>query len=154
MALFLSTHDNKMDTKGRVSVPASFRKTLARADNGLILYPSPDKKCLIGCTEERMEFIAETIDQMDQNSPEAAVYMQLMASAHPVNIDADGRILLSTALIKYAGLSGMVTFTGIGRDFQIWDAAHYAEYSAEIKSSDAYKNTQIRMSKPAQKGGG
>ena len=153
MALFLSTHDNKMDAKGRVSVPAPFRKVLARADNGLILYPSPDKHCLIGCTEERMEFIAETIDQMDQNSEEAAVYMQLMASAHPANIDSDGRIMLSASLIAYAGLSAAVTFTGVGRDFQIWDTAQYDDYSAKIKSSTAFKQTQIRMSKPQHKEG-
>ena len=56
MAVFLSTFANKVDRKGRVSVPASFRSVLERqASSGLILYPSFKHPCIDGCGDERIQ---------------------------------------------------------------------------------------------------
>ena len=103
--LFLSTFENKIDAKGRVSIPASFRNTLARSNGGLVLYPNMLKPFIEGCDTNRMAQYAEAADQLDQTSEDAEAYFAMMASAREMRIDSDGRIMLTDELIACAGLS-------------------------------------------------
>ena len=62
MALFLSTYINRIDKKGRVSVPSSFRSVLEQNGlKGMICYPSPTLKSIEGCTANRMQKISDAI---------------------------------------------------------------------------------------------
>ena len=64
--MFLSSYENKLDKKGRVSVPATFRSHLsALGYNGFITYPSFNNSALEGCTQDRIEKINDTIDSLN-----------------------------------------------------------------------------------------
>ena len=64
--MFLSTYENKLDKKGRVSVPASFRSYLSNLGyNGIICYPSFNHSCLEAWSQDRIEKITNAIDSLN-----------------------------------------------------------------------------------------
>ena len=64
--MFLSTYQNKLDKKGRVSVPASFRSYLSNLGyNGVICYPSFNNNCIEAWPQDRIEKISNAIDSLN-----------------------------------------------------------------------------------------
>jgi len=132
--LFLSTFENKIDAKGRISIPAPFRNALARSNGGLVLYPNMLKPFIEGCDTNRMAQYAEAADQLDQSSEDAEAYFAMMASAREMRIDSDGRIMLTEELIACAGLTDDALFAGRGKAFEIWQPERYREHNQTIKT--------------------
>ena len=126
MAVFLSTFANKVDRKGRVSVPAPFRGVLDRQNStGIILYPSFKHPCIEGSGDERIQEIVDSIDALDAFSDEAENLQTILADARQLSIDTDGRIVMPPELLDYAGLRDTATFVGLGKSFQIWAPAAF-----------------------------
>jgi MraZ protein len=131
MTHFLGTHQNKLDAKGRVSVPAPFRAALRALANGngngegtttLVLRPSHKHSCIEAWPTAFFDALATPLDSLDvfsdaQDNLLAALY----ADAYPVETDREGRILVPESLVAYARLSESVVFMGLGRTFQIWE---------------------------------
>jgi MraZ protein len=147
MTQFLGTHQNRLDAKGRVSVPASFRAVL-RAFNGddpasngngngggqIVLRPSHKHPCIEAWPNSVFQQLSTPLERLDIFSEEhddlaAALY----ASAFPVESDKEGRIVLPEPLAAHAGLTGPVVFMGLGRIFQIWEPEAAARRSAEAR---------------------
>ena len=64
--MFLSSYENKIDKKGRVSVPATFRSHLnSMGYNGFITYPSFNHSALEACSQDRIEKLSNTIDSLN-----------------------------------------------------------------------------------------
>ena len=64
--MFLSSYENKLDKKGRVSVPATFRSHLnSLGYNGFITYPSFNHSALEACSQDRIEKLSNTIDSLN-----------------------------------------------------------------------------------------
>jgi MraZ protein len=131
MSPFLGTHQNRIDAKGRVSVPALFRAALKGADGTarLILRPSHKQPCVEAWPEAVFEALANPLSGLDLFSEKhddmAAV---LYADAYPIDADKEGRILLPDMLVRHAGLVDSVVFMGMGRVFQIWEPAAATSY--------------------------
>ena len=126
VAVFLSTFANKVDRKGRVSVPAPFRAVLDRqASAGIILYPSFKHPCIECSGDERIQEIVDSIDALDAFSDEAENLQTILADARQLSIDSDGRIVMPPELLSYAGLTDNATFVGLGKSFQIWERAAF-----------------------------
>jgi MraZ protein len=127
VALFLATIVNKVDSKGRVSVPAPFRAALGpEADHGLILFRAHSHECLEGFAYSYMKELSERLDQFDMFSAEqddlaTAVFGDAVQAA----IDGDGRIVLPAPLIQHARIDGEAAFVGMGKKFQIWNPATF-----------------------------
>jgi len=123
MALFLSFYENRLDTKGRISVPATFRAAIA-SDKfaGVVLYRSFTNNCIEGLSMERMEKIAAATDKMGlfDNTLDDLTAM-LFADARPLQFDSNGRIIIPSELLKHAGISDSAVFVGRGNSFQIWN---------------------------------
>lgn len=125
--LFLSTYTNKLDSKGRVSVPATFRAMLAAEDAGnVILFRSSNHKCLEGFGMATMMEISKRLDQFDLFSDEQDdLATTIFGEARQISIDGDGRIKLPDELCTFAGLKDKACFVGLGRKFQIWSPENY-----------------------------
>ena len=66
MSLFLSTFTNKIDSKGRVSLPASFRTSLMQpSQEGFVLFKSYTHPALEGCSYQRMKQLSDSMDTLD-----------------------------------------------------------------------------------------
>lgn len=133
MDLFLSTYENKLDAKGRVSVPAPYRSVLERNRSPLYIYKSLTLPCLEGCGPERISQIVDAIDEMDSLSKEAEVLQTMLFSAQEMKIDSDGRMLLPAEFVDFAGLDGGALFAGIGRSFQIWRPDRHQQREQESR---------------------
>nr|WP_254511811.1 division/cell wall cluster transcriptional repressor MraZ [Komagataeibacter oboediens] len=122
----MGTHQNRLDAKGRVSIPSAFRTALrARAKSGeplAILRPSHLHPCLEAWPADAFAALTRPLDEMDIFSEDHDdLATALYADAYPFEADKEGRILLPETLRTYAGLTDQVTFMGLGRTFQIWD---------------------------------
>jgi MraZ protein len=128
--LFLSTYTNKVDRKGRVSVPATFRSSLAthRHPNIVILFPSLKLAALDGSGSDYMEDLQSRLAQLDPLSDEYDDLSLMFADAHQLAIDGDGRIVLPETLKEHAQIADEAAFVGRGATFQVWEPARYAAH--------------------------
>ena len=135
MALFLGTIENKVDTKGRVSVPSEFRNALKGDDfQGVILFHSFTDKCIEGSTMTRMEQMAEATDNLDLFSEENQNLNSLIFSdARQLLFDVTGRIVIPTDLLKFAGITDKALFVGRGKTFQIWNEDNFYKAQEEVR---------------------
>ena len=120
---------NKVDRKGRVSVPAQFRAALSDAPyQGVIAYPSLKDPAIDVFGRGMLEELNERrLDKtMSDGEFERAllgtdnIIDTVMAMAYELPFDGEGRILLPDTLAKEAGISDRATFVGRGTRFQIW----------------------------------
>lgn len=134
MDRFVSTFTNKVDAKGRVSVPAPFRAVLERdgfssgESRGIYCYPSLDAPAL----DAGGERLAQTIDRLLSGLPDYSderdeLSVALYGDVQVLAIDGDGRIVLPESLRAHAGISGQVAFVGLGGKFQMWEPARFEE---------------------------
>ena len=123
MDLFISKFINKIDKKGRVSLPSSFRNVLPKSNrNEIILYKSIKTKSIEGCGVGRLNEIAERINNLDFFSEDyddfsSSIFSEIVTS----NVDKEGRFLIPEDLKKYANLNNEAAFFGQGYFFQIWN---------------------------------
>ena len=134
MDRFVSTFTNKVDAKGRVSIPAAFRAVLERdgyksgGAAGIYCYPSLDAPAL----DAGGERLAQKIDGLlaglqDYSDERDELSVALYGDVQVLSIDADGRIVLPEALRLHAGIDGQVTFVGLGDKFQMWEPGRFNE---------------------------
>jgi MraZ protein len=134
LALFLSTFVNKVDRKGRVSVPASFRLALTGQNfNGIIAFPSFKLPALEASGIDRMEEVSDRIDQLAEFSEDRDALSSILADAEPLAFDGEGRIVLPEALCKHAGITENAAFVGRGRTFQIWEPQRFQAHQQEMR---------------------
>ncbi len=144
MGQFLGTHLNRIDAKGRVSIPAPFRAALrALSDEGaapLILRQSHAHACVEGWPARVFEALATPLERLDVFGEDHEDLAQVLYSdAYPVESDKEGRIVLPDALVQHAGLSDTIVFMGLGRTFQIWEPA-----AAERRRAEARERARAR----------
>ena len=123
MDLFVSSFANKIDKKGRVSLPSTFRNVLPKSSkNEIILYKSIKSNSIEGCGAERLNEIAKRINNLDFFSEDYDDFStSVFAEIIPTNIDKEGRFLIPEQLKKYAKIENEVLFFGQGFFFQIWE---------------------------------
>ena len=128
--IFLSTFINKIDAKGRVSVPSSFRSVLEESGfKGMICYPSPVLDSVEGCGFNRIKKLSDTIDALGPFSKERSAFStSLLADSHQLSFDTEGRVILPNKLVEFASIKDQVSFVGMGETFQMWDPDKYSEF--------------------------
>ncbi len=124
MPLFLSTFANKVDKKGRISVPAPFRAALVgQAYQGVVLFKATQHPCLEGFDFATMDELSSRLDHFDLfSSAQDDLATAIFAESVPCPFDSEGRIGVPANLLAYAGIDEAATFVGLGRKFQIWDS--------------------------------
>lgn len=127
MALFLSTFLNKLDKKGRVSVPSSFRAALSsQSFNGIVVFRSPNAPAIEGFGMDRMEKLSKHIDKLDIFSDDQQDWaLSIFADAQQLSFDSDGRVTLPAIFCEHAHIKDAVAFVGRGPTFQIWDPGKF-----------------------------
>ncbi len=141
MFQFLGTHQNRLDAKGRVSIPAAFRAALrtesdTEAAASLILRMSHKHRCIEGWPLARFALMATPLGHYNQFSDaHDNMSSTLFADAAPAEADKEGRIVLPDEMVEYAGLSNQVTFMGMGELFQIWEPTAAARRRAEAREA-------------------
>lgn len=136
MDRFVSTFTNKIDTKGRVSVPASFRAVLERDGyaGGIYCYPSLDAPALDAGGQSLAQKIDVLLDELPDYSDERdELSVALYGDVHVLAFDQDGRIVLPEVLRAHADLSTHVAFVGLGQKFQMWEPGRFEQRRARAR---------------------
>ena len=121
MNLFVSTFTNKIDKKGRVSLPSVFRSALPKDNrNEIILSKSLRNNVIDGLSVNRVNEIAKRINNLDFFSEEHEDFTtSIFSEMVPTNLDKEGRFLIPEKFKKFANLKNEVSFIGQGYYFQI-----------------------------------
>tara|TARA_B100000989_G_C19254094_1_gene349316 strand:- start:74 stop:535 length:462 start_codon:yes stop_codon:yes gene_type:complete len=124
MDLFISKYFNKIDKKGRVSFPSSFRNALPKSNkNEIILYKSIKTHSIEGCGIGRLEEIAKRINNLDFFSNDHDDFSSsIFSEVISINLDKEGRFLIPEELKNYANIKTEAAFFGQGHFFQIWES--------------------------------
>jgi MraZ protein len=150
VALFLSTAVNKIDKKGRVSVPAAWRAAvLGQSFPGIIVFRSFKLEALEGCDVERMTEMSQRLDTLDQFSEEHESLASIFADAQQLAFDGEGRIVLPEFLIQHAGIGETAAFVGQGRTFQIWEPRRWQDHSEALRTRMKQKGATLPGQRPA-----
>ncbi len=140
MAVLIGRHTNKIDKKGRISVPKAFRDALSKpvlkergppdVFPGIYLYRSFKYPLIEGCGEMFIQRIIDSLDELKLFSDEQDdLAVTLLGNSYEITYDTEGRILLPAELRAYAGLGEEAVFVGRGTRFQIWEPEAYKAYN-------------------------
>jgi len=135
MALFLDTFVNKLDRKGRVSVPAPYRQQLAsHGFQGIAALPSFKHRAIQCGSLDWLDQINRQLGGVDLFSDEHDdLTATLFGDTKQLPFDGEGRIILPPALIEHAGIGELAAFVGRGSTFEIWDPSALDAYKAEAR---------------------
>ena len=151
--MFLSSYENKLDKKGRVSVPATFRSHLSSLGyNGFISYPSFNHSALEACSQDRIEKLSNTIDSLNPFE-EKRDYFATSILSESVNLqfDTEGRVSLTEKLLQHANIKNNILFVGLGKTFQIWEPKTFEKFKV-VARKKAYQNRSNLKWENKQKG--
>jgi MraZ protein len=133
MNRFVANFTLRLDSKGRVSIPGSFRSVLSRDGfDGLYCYPALDRpaidaggSALMVEIEALMGRYAPFSDQRER------LALALYGTSETLKIDSEGRVVLSDNLKRHTGVTETVAFVGLGHKFQIWEPGRFQRELAE-----------------------
>jgi MraZ protein len=154
VAIFIGTHENRVDQKGRVSVPAAFRSALAGLPfQGIVVFPSHRADAIEGCG---MDFL----EQLNARVQEIALFSEtyddlsttIFAESQQLAFDSTGRIQLPEAIREHAGISDKAAFVGMGTLFQIWEPGRLAAHKAAARQRA--REQRLTIPAPGAAGGG
>ncbi len=136
MAVFIGTFANKVDRKGRVSVPAQFRQTLAgQSFQGIVAFRSYRAAAIEACGIDFMERLNDSIATLDLFSDaQDDLAATIFADSQQLPFDGDGRIILPPRLAEHAGIAERAAFVGKGPIFQIWEPDALETHKADART--------------------
>lgn len=144
--LFMDTVINKVDAKGRVSLPADYRAIVKDTGSEIVCYRSLSAPCIEGCLEDLLDKLAtdmeNSLDFFSQEQDDISNLVFGDAKRYP--FDSTGRIMLSEKLLKHAEIKNNAVFVGKGRKFQIWTPENWAKEEARIRAELLKKRPSLR----------
>ena len=120
---FTGNIDAKVDEKGRVFVPSSFRKILLREESqGLILRRDVFQRCLVlfpqEVWDEQVNAITARTNMFDRQGRDAL--RRFVAGAESITLDSGGRMLIPRRYLEESGIQNEVRFIGVDNTIEIW----------------------------------
>ena len=146
---FLGNIEAKTDAKGRVFLPATFRRVLqASGEEQLIMRKDIHQKCLVLYPEsvwnERVDALRERVNEWDDEGK--MVLRQYMKEAEVVMLDGNGGFLIPRRYLQMADIEQTVRFIGMTDTIEIWAAEKVEQpflsqqdFSAKLKAIMATK---------------
>ena len=147
--MFLSSYENKLDKKGRVSVPASYRSYLSNLGyNGVICYPSFNNPSIEAWPQDRIEKISNTIDSLNPFEEKRDYFAtSILSESINLQFDSEGRISLTSKLLKHAKIKSSMLFVGQGKTFQIWEPTSFEKFKTSAKKKANINRAGLKWEK-------
>ncbi len=156
---FTANYTNKVDKKGRVSVPSRFRTLLSGSEfNGVSVYESFKLPCLEASSREFIDALSEQLNEEFGafDDEKEALAAALLGGTFDLPFDGEGRILLPQPLLRFAGITDTAVFVGVGEKFLIWEPGAWEAYREEQRTlarAAAMKLGALRRRPAAMEGG-
>lgn len=128
--MLLGEYQHSIDDKGRIAIPAKFRKTLA---GGVVVTKGIDA-CLYLYPLDEWRKLAEKLSRLPINQADSRAFSRMMlAGASHAEIDSQGRILLPDYLRSYAKIRARAIIVGLYNRAEIWDEGEWNSYKTSIE---------------------
>ena len=151
--MFLSSYENNIDKKGRVSVPASFRAYISNLGyNSVICFPSFNNQSIEAWPQDRIEKISNSIDNLNPFD-EKRDYFATSVLAESVNLqfDSEGRISITEKLLKHAKIKKSMVFVGQGKTFQIWEPTTFEKFKINARKKSNLNRASLKWEQQLNK---
>ena len=126
MQPIVGTYECKIDTKGRVLIPAALKKQLISIGDGFILKRSVYEKCVELWPMSEWNKMLEKLNELNRFDRKADMFIRkFMAGVKIVDIDDAGRLQISKDLVEFANISKDVVFSSKINLIEIWDKDLY-----------------------------
>ncbi len=137
----MDTVSNKVDAKGRVSLPADYRAIVKDTGSEIVCYRSLSSPCIEGCLEDLLDKLASEMENSLDffSAAQDDLTNLIFGDAKRYSFDSTGRIMLSEKLLAHAGITDSAVFVGKGRKFQIWNTENWVQEEARIRA-EVFKN--------------
>jgi MraZ protein len=144
--MFLSIFENRLDKKGRVSVPASYRAHLSTLGyNGIICFPSFNNQSIEAWSQDRIEKISNSIDTLNPFDEKKDYFAtSILSESINLQFDSEGRILLGQKLLKHAKIKNSMLFVGQGKTFQIWEPANFEKFRVTARKKSNINRANLK----------
>ena len=133
---------HKVDSKGRVSIPAQFRRVLEEGDpefksginpSCVLVHNQKSRKCLEGYSISSINEVDDLVSNLPRYSREREILERMLnAQSSYVQIDENGRLVLSNKLRELICVGSEAIFVGMGDKFQVWEPSAYKEDMEQI----------------------
>ena len=147
--MFLSTYENKLDKKGRVSVPAAFRSYLSNLGyNGIVCFPSFNHPSIEAWPQDRIEKITNAIDSLDPFEEKKDYFAtSILSESINLQFDSEGRIALTKKLLKHSKIRNSILFVGQGKTFQIWEPTSFEKFRVNARKKSNINRNSLKWEK-------
>ena len=144
--MFLSVYENRLDKKGRVSVPASFRSHLSNLGyNGVVCYSSFNNQSIEAWPQDRVEKISNTIDALNPFEEKKDYFAtSILSESINLQFDNEGRIYLTQKLLKHAKIKNAMIFVGQGKTFQIWEPTAFEKFRVQSRKKSNIHRSSLK----------
>jgi MraZ protein len=157
MNRFVSNFTNRVDAKGRVSIPAPFRAVLARDGfEGLYVHPALDAPALDAGGHTLLNEIDAFLSTLPPYSDERDhLSTALFGTSEILKVDPEGRVTLTDSVKAHAGITDAVALVGLGHKFQIWEPSRFHAHleEARVKVRDLKQAIGARPLEPRSRQG-
>jgi MraZ protein len=144
---FLSTFVNRVDAKGRISVPARFREILEAQGSRTIFAraSTAGPSIMVGGAD----FMASTFEMINQHDPTSELRddfaFALLGDAVELSLDSEGRVAFPEKLMRHAGLTDAAGFIGLGDHFQVWEPQALEVRTLKARRSEKENRGNLRV---------
>lgn len=129
--MFIGEYQHSVDQKGRLALPAKFRKQM----RGAIITRGLDR-CLFVFNKDEWGRLAEKLIALPLSQANSRAFVRLMLSgAMEAPVDRQGRILVPDYLRQYAGLQKQAIVTGLYNRIEVWDEKEWNKYKSKTEAS-------------------
>lgn len=133
MAEFMGRFEHAIDHKGRVNIPAKFRKALSPEAGDTFVLTRGLEGCLFVYPLDEWKNLVERLKSLQTTQAKARFFVRtLMANASECVVDNQGRISLPQHLLELGGLGKEALFLGMIDKIEIWNPERYRQYSQEF----------------------
>jgi len=131
--VFRGVNEINLDAKGRMALPAKYRELIVEVCEGrMVVTIDTEERCLLLYPLAEWEQIEKKIESLPSfNRAARRIQRLLIGHATDLEMDGNGRILISAPLRDYAELEKKVVLIGQGKKFEVWSEALWQEKRAE-----------------------
>ena len=127
-------------------MPASFRSYLSNMGyNGVICYPSFNLQCIEAWPQDRIEKITNAIDNLNPFEEKKDYFAtSILAESINLQFDGEGRIMITSKLLKHAKIKHTILFVGQGKTFQIWEPTAFEKFKVNAKKKSNINRASLK----------
>ena len=134
-------------------MPASYRSHLSNLGyNGVVCYPSFNNQSIEACSQDRIEKLSNSIDSLNPFEEKRDFFAtSILSESVNLQFDSEGRITLTSKLLKHAKIKNTMIFVGQGNTFQIWEPMAFEKFRAHARKKSNINRASLKWEEMRKK---